>query len=124
VQFGTPAYIKNFAHPAKGCNWLGIAGQVFDPDGLPVLNLIVSVKGKLGIADIDVFSMTGLAEGDAYGPGGYEIQLSNQPYQTNGSLNIQVFDLNANPLTDPLFFNTSADCEKNLVIINFTSNQN
>jgi hypothetical protein len=68
--------------------------------------------------------MTGLAEGDAYGPGGYEIQLSKQPYQTNGSLNIQVFDLNANALTDPLFFNTSADCEKNLVIINFTSNQN
>jgi hypothetical protein len=124
VQSGTPAYIKNFAYPAKGCNWLGIAGQVFDPDGLPVLNLIVSVKGKLGIADIDVFSMTGLAEGDAYGPGGYEIQLSNQPYQTNGSLNIQVFDLNANPLTVPLIFNTSADCEKNLVIINFTSNQN
>lgn len=123
AQPGTPAYIKNFAHPAKGCNWLGVAGQVFGPDGLPVLNLIVSVKGKLDNTDIDVFSMTGLAEGDAYGPGGYEIKLANQPYLTDSKLAIQVYDLSANPLTDPFIFNTTVDCEKNLVIINFTTNQ-
>lgn len=122
VQSGTPAYIGNFAHPDEGCNWLGAAGQVFGPDGLPVLNLIVSVKGKIGNTDIDVFSMTGMPEGDVYGPAGYEIQLADQSYLTHGSLTIQVFNLNADPMTDPLIFNTFSDCNENLVIINFTAN--
>jgi hypothetical protein len=33
LQSGSPAYIQNFAHMDAGCNWLGIAGQVFDVDG-------------------------------------------------------------------------------------------
>ncbi len=123
-QPGTPAYIANFARPAKGCNWLGVAGQVFGPDGLPVLNLIVSVKGKLGNTVVDAFSMTGLAEGDPYGPGGYEIKLANQTFSTNGSLAIQVFDLDARPLSSPLVFDTFSDCSKNLIVINFTRDQN
>jgi hypothetical protein len=123
-QEGTPAYIANFARPAKGCNWLGVAGQVFGPDGLPVLNLIVSVKGKLGATEVDVFSMTGLPQGDPYGPGGYEIKLADQTSSTNDSLTIQVFDLQAMPLSSPLSFNTFSECDKNLVIINFTTDEN
>jgi hypothetical protein len=123
-QPGTPAYIANFAHPSNGCNWLGVAGQVFGPDDLPVLNLIVSVKGKLGSTVVDAFSMTGLAEGDPYGPGGYEIKLANQTYSTSKNLAIQVFDLNAKPLSSPLTFDTFLDCGKNLIIINFTIDEN
>lgn len=123
-QPGTPAYIANFARPSNGCNWLGVAGQVFGPDGLPVLNLIVSVKGKLGNTVVDAFSMTGLAEGDPYGPGGYEIKLADQPYSTSKSLAVQVFDLDAKPLSSPLTLDTFLDCGKNLIIINFTANPN
>jgi hypothetical protein len=123
-QPGTPAYIAKFAHPSNGCNWLGVAGQVFGPDDLPVLNLIVSVKGKLGSTVVDAFSMTGLAEGDPYGPGGYEIKLANQTYSTSKNLAIQVFDLNAKPLSRPLTFDTFLDCGKNLIIINFTIDEN
>jgi len=123
-QKGTPAYIANFARPAKGCNWMGVAGQVFGPDGIPVLNLIVTVKGILGETGVDIFSMTGLAKGDPYGPGGYEIKLANQATASTGSLTIQVFDLDAKPLSSPLTFDTFSDCGKNLVIINFTAGEN
>lgn len=122
-QPGTPAYIPNFARPEKGCNWMGVAGQVFGLDDKPVLNLIVIVKGKLGETEVDVFSMTGLAEGDPYGPAGYEIQLANLPISSIGTLNIQIFDLDAQPLSSPFTFDTFSDCDKNLFIINFTTDE-
>ena len=45
LQPGSPSLLPNFANAAAGCSWQGIAGQVFDADGLPVKNLVVKAGG-------------------------------------------------------------------------------
>jgi hypothetical protein len=96
---------------------MGAAGQVFDKNGKPVTSLIVSVAGTLPTASIDMLGMTGLAK--TYGAGGYEIVLSNKVAASSGTLFIAVYDLAGNALTDAVPFNTTADCKKNLIIMNF-----
>ena len=120
LQPGTPAYIKNFAYPAKGCNWIGAAGQVFGADGKPQLNLVVVVKGVYGGKPIEMIGVSGTIAGDIYGPGGFEVQIGSTPLPTKGQLSIQVFDLEGNPLTDAVVFDTYSDCGRNLIIVNFS----
>jgi len=119
VQPGTPAAIQFFRDPGKACDWMGAAGQVFDADGSPVLNLLVMIKGEVGGQMVDLFTMTGLPEGDIYGPGGYEIKIADQPQSSAGSLTIQIEDIEGNSLSAPVPLITYGDCGKNLVIINF-----
>ena len=96
---------------------MGAAGQVFDKNGKPVTNLIVSVAGTLPSASIDMLGMTGLSK--TYGPGGYEIVLTNSVVASSGTLFISVYNLAGTALTDAFPFNTMADCKKNLIIMNF-----
>lgn len=117
VQAGTPVYIGNFAHAAQACQWLSVAGQVFDASGNPVINLVVQVSGTLSGQPLDFTSLTGVALD--YGPGGYEVTLADHSVTSTGTLFIQLFDLQAHPLSNLIPFNTSADCTKNVTIINF-----
>jgi hypothetical protein len=117
VQPGTPSLTANFAHSEVGCQWLAVAGQVFDASGQEVSNLVVQVSGTLNGQAVDEISMTGVALD--YGPGGYEVKLADQATASPGTLVIQLFDLQAHPLSEPVLFDTSADCHKNVVLINF-----
>ena len=117
AQAGTPVFLQNFSHAYAGCNWLSVAGQVFDSKGHVVTNLVVSVTGTLKGSKVDLLGLTGLAP--AYGAGGYEIQLASSPVASTGTLMIQVFDLQGKSLTSPQFFNTSAACSENVILINF-----
>lgn len=117
VQTGTPAYLQNFANFEKGCNWMGVAGQVFDRSGQPINRLVVQIEGILGNQSIDALGLTGLAP--AYGPGGFEIELAQQPQNTTGSLNIALYNLAGEQVSEWVAFNTVEDCNKNLVLINF-----
>jgi hypothetical protein len=119
LQAGSPAWLSNFAHPDLGCNFLGIAGQVFDKNRSPAKMLVVEVGGSLAGRELFALSLTGNAP--AFGPAGYEIQLADEPLQSTGSIWIQLFNLEGNPLSDKIFFNTFADCDKNLVLINFVA---
>ena len=119
LQSASPVYIKNFNYPDKGCNWLGVAGQVFDVDGNPINNLVVVIKGRLGEKAISSAMLTGLKEANSYGPGGYEIFLNDKVIGSTKSLLIYINDLNGNELTPKIEFDTFADCNKNLIIINF-----
>jgi hypothetical protein len=121
LQEETPAYIENFAHPDAGCEWMGVAGQIFGADGKPQLNLVVVVKGKLGKNNLDLAGVSGIPEADIYGPGGYEIQLADKPSASTQSLSIQVYDLNGNALSDAYAFDTYPDCTQNLIVINFAA---
>jgi hypothetical protein len=120
LQPGSPAYISNFAHPQAGCNWIGVAGQVFGPQGVPQTNLVVVVEGLYGGKVINAVGVTGTVAGDIYGPGGYEVAFSNTLLATQGMLSAQVFDLSGNPLTEAITFDTYSSCAKNLIIINFS----
>jgi len=119
LQPGSPAYIQNFAHMDAGCNWLGIAGQIFDADGKTINNLVVNVKGNLGQTLIDEIGLTGVPEADVYGPGGYEIKIADKPVDSENTLLIQVFDIQGNTIANSVPFKTYSDCEKNLIIFNF-----
>jgi len=119
LQANTPAYIQNFAHTEQGCNWIGIAGQVFGEDGQPLENLVVVVKGNRENLPINSVTLTGLESASAYGPGGYEIVFDNQTFASQGAISTQVFDIQGNPLSDSITFDTFDDCTRNLIIINF-----
>ena len=111
-------YTTNFLYPETGCSWLGIAGQVFDKNGIPVNNLVVSVKGVLDGKAVDLLSMTGTAPD--YGPGGYEVKLASKTVASTGSLKLFLYDLQGNQLSDTVTLDTFTDCDKNLIIVNFS----
>jgi hypothetical protein len=122
VQATTPVYMVNFVYTSKGCKWQGVAGQVFDSAGKPLTNYVVKVTGSYNGSTISKVGVTGMVSGTPYGPGSYEIVLGSTAINSIDLLSIQVFDPNGKILTTPLKFSTSADCNKNLVIINFQQN--
>jgi hypothetical protein len=119
VQRMTPIYMTNFVHTDAACNWQGVAGQVFDSNDTPILNYIVKITGIYNSQPVSLVGITGMITGLPYGPGSYEIVLGATPLDSVDTLSAQLFDNAGNPITDPLAFSTSKDCNKNLVIINF-----
>ena len=117
VQQGTPSYLQNFTHVEQGCNWLGVVGQVFDKTGQPINRMVVRVEGFLGNQSLDALGMTSLAT--AYGPGGYEIVLSDKPLNSSGTLSISLYNLEGDRVSAYVPFNTYTDCSKNMILINF-----
>lgn len=117
VQPGSPRWLPNFSHPELGCNYLGIAGQIFDRDGVPAKMLVVEAGGVLQGTDLFALSLSGITPN--FGPGGFEIMLSDHVIESNDSVWIQVFDLQGNPLSDRVLVDTLADCQRNLALVNF-----
>jgi hypothetical protein len=115
LQNGNPAYLKNFANTA-GCNWLGIAGQVFDLNGNVIVNLLVHLEG----GGLNVDAVTGSRI--EYGPGGYELFLGSTPINTTDVYHIQLRSSQGQPLSDVYVIPTFADCNKNLILANFVQN--
>ena len=110
----SPTYTENFANNA-GCNWLGVAGQVFDLDGEPV----PAGAYMVGILDpVTSWSFTGSAP--EYGPSGWEIYLWNEPIVA--TYQIQLFTPAGTPVSDIYTFVTVDSCDQNLVLINFVQN--
>ncbi|HEX9013910.1 MAG TPA: hypothetical protein VF813_10350 [Anaerolineaceae bacterium] len=118
LQPNTPAFMPNFAHPDVGCKWLGVTGQVFDQQGNPVSKIRVWVTGTLNGVKISQLGMTGTSP--AYGPGAYEVQLGSQPVNSQGSLVLQLVDSSGKTVSDKIPLVTYQDCQKNLVLVNFT----
>jgi hypothetical protein len=117
LQIGTPALLQNFLN-TDGCNYLGVGGQVLKLNGDAVSGLVVEITGTLSGNNILNLALTGNAQN--LGPGGYEIKIGNQPVDSNGTLKIQVFDLNGEPQTPLIPIETFADCNKNFVLVNFS----
>ena len=117
LQEGGPFYLPNFNHPDDGCNWMGVAGQVFDEDGFELLDLNILAGNSVDGEDDKQAAITGLSA--AYGLGGYEILLSDHPSDSSGIYWVQVLDQNGKPLSERIFFDTLSNCEQNLVLVNF-----
>ncbi len=116
-QSGTPVMTTNIARPEAGCNWTGVAGQVFGPDGRPVGGLVVEISGRLGGEEVLFLGLTGVAP--TLGPGGYAITLAEEAIPSQGTLVAQVKDLDGTVLSAEIPFNTSDSCDANLTLINF-----
>jgi hypothetical protein len=116
-QPDNPKLTTNFAN-TRACQWMGVAGQVFDSETkAAVTGLAVRVGGQLGSFPVDQTSLTGSAP--AYGPGGYELVLSDHPIASNKTVWIQILDTAGVPLSDKVYFNTSDKCSENLVLFNW-----
>ena len=117
LQPGSPVALPNFNHPEAGCDWLGVAGQVFNAEGLEVTGLTVLIGDSQRPESQPFQAQTGQAL--AYGLGGYEIQIAEAVEESSGRFWIQVFNSEGAPLTARHAFDTYEDCSRNLILINF-----
>ncbi len=116
IQPGTPIRTANFVEPESGCNWMGMAGQVFDLDGNPLAGIVVEVGGTLDGQPVQQIALTGSSA--IIGPGGYVIELSNRPVQSDGTIWFQLLDQDGTPKSARILLTTSGQCEENLTLIN------
>jgi hypothetical protein len=103
--------------PDDGCNWAGIAGQVFDLQGRPVKGIRVWLRGTINGEYIEPLGLT--LESSPYGPSGFEFTIANKPVASSGKLSLQLFDQAMIPISEKVFIDTFDDCEHNLVLVNF-----
>jgi hypothetical protein len=123
LQMMNPYYLENFTHQDLGCDWMGVAGQIFSSGGQVQTNILIKAGGEIdGNPVVEDLSMPlAYPETDtAYGPGGYEITLSHSPAETDSTAWIQLFSLEGDPLSDQIYLVTFDDCQKNLILMNFT----
>lgn len=105
----SPAYQTH----GEDCTGTWAAGNITDLTGQPAQFMLVRLSGFYGIED----ALSGSAT--EYGAAGYELQIAAEMLNTVGAL-IQVWDVNANqPVSDYFGFKTFANCEFNLVIVNW-----
>jgi hypothetical protein len=115
---GDPVAINNIAHSDLGCDWMGVAGQAYDLSLAPIEEgLFVKLQGTVDGKPIEILGTVGMMT--AYGPGSYEFVLGDQPIDSTQTLWVQLLDQAMLPLSDQVYFDTFADCEKNLILINF-----
>jgi hypothetical protein len=119
VQIGSPKYIPAFAHGGKNCKWMGIAGQVFDQNGNGLPGLAVLVTGSIDGKPLEKAVLSG--EQTAYGPGGFEMPLSDHPLVNPLPVVMQLYDLDSKALSDPLILDWPNRCDENLALVNFQS---
>lgn len=117
LQDGSPILTQNFAND-QGCEWMGVAGQVFDLDGQPIMDLTIHIEGRLAGEPVDMDALTG--DAPDYGEGGYEIVLGDHPVASTNSLRIHIADSSGMPLSDEIRLTTSDECEENLILVNWT----
>ncbi len=113
LEGGAPVYSAS----PKGCNWLGVAGAVYDLSHAPLNNLFVRVTGTLSGDDLTMDQISG-APSDGLN-GDFEFQLGKRPILSLNSLSIQLLDGTLTPISDKISFNTYGTCDKNLITINF-----
>ena len=111
----SPVFTANYANNA-GCNWLGVAGQVFDLAGQPVSGGAYMIWVTEGGVNYQTFTGGALA----YGPSGWEVYLFDRPRVATHR--IQLFTPSGTPVSEVYEFSTLASCNHNLVIINFVQN--
>lgn len=117
IQNQQNAINSTIFNPDDGCNWAGIAGQVFDLQGRPVKGIRVWLRGTINGKYIDYLSLT--LESSPYGPSGFEFTIADKPVSSNGKLSLQLLDQAGIPISDKVFIDTFDDCEHNLVLVNF-----
>lgn len=118
VVRGVPErYPSSMLFQSIGCSNLLIGGQVWDLTDAPVSGLVVRLGGYYGDLMIDEDSVTGSVP--AYdNESGYGFILNNQLI-VETRLYLQLEDSEGNPLSNPIFLETSDLCSENLILVNF-----
>lgn len=114
LQNNKVRYQSNFANSA-GCNWAGLAGQVFDINGNHKTGLRVHITGG-GIDDrITTGSNTN------YGTSGWERSVNNAP--TGGVFYVQLESSSGVLLSAVVTVQMFQSCDMNLALVNFVQIQ-
>lgn len=117
VQGEIEAIDSSLVHPAEGCSWQGLAGQVFNMRGAPVLYVGVQIGGRFNGRDINEYILTGY--GPDYVEYGFEYKLGEQPLASDGTLWVRLVDQQFLPLSHKVYLTTTTDCTRNLILVNF-----
>lgn len=115
LQDGTYAYTQYSGE--EGCDYMAIAGQVFDLNGEPLKFIPIQVRDADGFFETIVFS----GSAPQYGPSGYEVLLNTSPYEAE--FTVQLISETARPLSDEIVVRTRDSCAENLIIVNFVQSQ-
>lgn len=118
VLIGEPEYMNSaLIRPQLGCEWLVIAGQVWNLQDKPVTGYTLHLFGELGGYEIEQYKITGSET--AYGQSGYEFALEGLVLTSSEALYIQLQDRDGAPLSKLVALATYEDCQKNLILVNF-----
>lgn len=119
VLIGEQEMMSNdLIRPGLSCDYLIIAGQVWDLQDVPVTDsATVHLYGTLGGFTIDRFALPGTAQ--VYGESGYEFLLEGLVIDSVESLRIRLEETNGLPLSHEYAIQTYEDCQKNLILVNF-----
>lgn len=126
LQLMNPYYLKNFTHSDLGCDWLGVAGQIFNLEGQVQKQVVIRAGGEINGSPVIEEMVMPLAEPDmdlAYGPGGFELTLANAVADTENDVWIQLFNLEGDTLSEKIYLTTYNDCQKNLILLNFVEEE-
>lgn len=117
IPFGDPELLSSdLLLPNLGCDWLVIAGEVWDLKGEPVIGLTLHLFGEIGGVEVDQQVVSGSAI--TYGESGYEFRLEGLVVNSWDTLFLQLVDTNGLPLSNPYGLRTYDDCQKNMILIN------
>jgi hypothetical protein len=100
-----------------GCNWTGIAGLLFDLQGIDIQNLILHLEGSWAGKAVSSEVLSGSAT--QYGASGYEFVLGTQTLDSTQTLWVQVLDATHKAISARVYLDTYNDCARNLILVNF-----
>lgn len=115
-QDGSPVLTPNIANDLE-CQWMGVGGQIFDINGEPIQGLGVHLEGTIDGTGVELDTLSGSSP--SLGPAGYVFNLTDEPIATEDTLWVQLNDTAGVTLSDQVFFDTSASCDENFVLINW-----
>ena len=114
-DLSSPQYLQNFANNA-GCNWMAIAGEVFDLEGNPV----APGQYVVHVWDSGIDERPTVGGAPAYGPSGYEQFLFDAPRVQDH--NVQLETSSGTAVSQVYRVQTRASCNQNLVWFTFVQN--
>lgn len=104
-----------------GCNWMGVGGTVDDQNSSPIIGIVVRLGGTLDGRTVELTTVSGVSP--EYGKSGFEFVLGDQPIASRDRLYVQLLDQAGLPLSEQVFIDTYADCDRNLVLVRFKKNR-
>jgi len=116
---GDPAAFANTTyHPNSDCHWQGIAGQVWNIQGSPLVGIRIHLQGYYNNKTVDMTTLSGRAQA-WYGESGFEFVLGDTPIDSTNQLTIQLEDQSYMAISNKVALSTYSACDKNLVLVNF-----
>jgi hypothetical protein len=119
AQTGTPVYS---AHP-NGCDGIYLVGNVVDINGSPLVHMTVDAGGSLGGITIDP-DPSDSGSHPEFSASGWQIKISDTLIDSTSSVYVALYQVGSDdPVSDLVFVDTFNDCEKNMIMVNFTQDQ-